>query len=52
MGALSQALEIIFEEITRKKKSFSTYKTRFLFFGPPPTSKPPIFLIFYSFKTI
>jgi hypothetical protein len=58
MGGLHQALEIIFEvqmkrideKITRKKKSFPTYKTSFFF--PPLTPfifKFHNFLIFYSF---
>jgi ABC-type uncharacterized transport system substrate-binding protein len=60
MGALSQALEIIFEvqlkrsnqKITRKKISFSTYKTHYFFFSflwTPPTFKPHNFHISYSF---
>jgi hypothetical protein len=48
MGAVFQALEIIFEEqmklsnekITRKKKSFATHKTHFFsFLSTPPTLK-------------
>jgi hypothetical protein len=60
MGALPQALEIIFEgqrkrrneKITKKKKTFSTYKMRFFLFlfslWTPLTFKPRNFLIFYS----
>ncbi len=64
MGALSQALDIIFEvqrkrsneKITKKEeKSFQlTKRTVFLFSSlwTPPTFKPHNFLIYYSFKTI
>jgi hypothetical protein len=60
MGALPQALEIIFEvqgkrsneKITRKKKSFPTYKTHFFLFYfllTPPTFKPHNFHVSFSF---
>jgi len=64
MGALLQALEIIFEvqrkrsneKNNKKKISFLTYKMRFFFlffsFWNPPTFKPRNFLISYSFQTI
>jgi hypothetical protein len=61
MGALPQALEIIFEvqrkksneKITRRKISFPTYEMQFfiylLFFGPLLLSNLIIFLLSYSF---
>jgi hypothetical protein len=58
---LLQALEIMFEvqrkrineKITRKKKTFPTYKTfLFLFLWTPFAFKPHNFLISYSFETI
>jgi hypothetical protein len=60
MGALPQALEIIFEmqrkrsneKIARRKKSFPTHKTRFFLpsVWTPPTFKAFNFFICCSFK--
>jgi hypothetical protein len=59
MGALSQALEIIFEVQSKnnkkKKKLFNLQNMLFFFFSflwTPPTFKPHNFLISYSFKMI
>jgi len=65
MGALPQALEIVFEvqrkrsneKITSKKKSFPTYKMRFFFFclllfGPLLLLNIISFFISYSFSKI
>jgi len=66
MGALPQALEIVFEvqrkrsneKITRKKKNFPIYKIRFFFFflsstfWTPLTFKYHNFFISYSFSMI
>jgi hypothetical protein len=60
MGALRQALEIVFEvqrkrineKITRRKVSFPTYKRRFffLFFGPFLLKNCMTFLFLIHFK--
>jgi hypothetical protein len=58
MGALPQDLKIMFEvqwkringKITRRKISFPTYKTHFIFFGLLLLSNLITFLFFIHFK--